>query len=363
MKITFVMTGYAPKPVGGYKVVYQYANALAAAGHDVTLLNTRRFLRDTPKPAARFALAKEHWAAVRGRFRARVQKRPIPWFDLDPRIQVRHFAGHPSYRPEDGEYIVATAVDTAHFSLRLASQTGRRGSYFIQHFEDWAAPKTFVEETWLLDLNKIVIAPWLQEIGTRLGVETVVVANAVDGREFSAGPSLADREPLVMSLVSKNVYKRTDIVAQVMRIVRQEFPNARGVTFGVCERPEALPSFVEHYQDPSRDRLAMLYREASVFICASDMEGFGLPPAEALLSGAAVASTDTGGVRSFGEGAILFSPPGDATALAANTLRLLSNQSEAQALVNIGQARIRDYTAEEAALAFETALLGSDSGE
>jgi len=42
MKITFVMPGYSLKPVGGIKVVYDYANQLASRGHEVTVLHSHR---------------------------------------------------------------------------------------------------------------------------------------------------------------------------------------------------------------------------------------------------------------------------------------------------------------------------------
>src|ERR1700735_1185540 len=38
MRVSFVLPGYFSMPIGGYRVVYEYADYLAARGHAVTIV-------------------------------------------------------------------------------------------------------------------------------------------------------------------------------------------------------------------------------------------------------------------------------------------------------------------------------------
>ncbi|MCL4319149.1 MAG: glycosyl transferase family 1, partial [Firmicutes bacterium] len=50
MKITFVLPGYPYKPVGGFRIVYLYANYFAQQGHQVSVVHglKRGSLREPP---------------------------------------------------------------------------------------------------------------------------------------------------------------------------------------------------------------------------------------------------------------------------------------------------------------------------
>lgn len=118
------------------------------------------------------------------------------------------------------------------------------------------------------------------------------------------------------------------------------------VTFGQAVRPKQLDSRVSYVQDPSHGTLTELYRSARVYMCGSDAEGWHLPPAEATLSGAAVVSTDIGGVRaSMGDDA-LYAPPGDPHALAQQVMVALDDPAAAQTRVDRARERLAETTYE-----------------
>ncbi len=48
MKITFILPGPGCTPVGGYKVIYEYANRLAKLGNEVTVVHPARLKIDEP---------------------------------------------------------------------------------------------------------------------------------------------------------------------------------------------------------------------------------------------------------------------------------------------------------------------------
>lgn len=356
--VTFVLPGYAPRPIGGVRVILQYANFLAAAGADVTVLSSRRFLRQAPKAWPSLPLAREAWSWSRQRVRASIG-RPVPWFTVHPEVRVVPSLGLPDHVPRASEVVVATAVDTAFWVAELTRRYGVTGAYFIQHYEDWAAPREFVDATWRLGLHNIVVADWLADIGEQLGVPTSLVGNGYDPTGFPPGPPPSERGPSVLAMVSNVPFKRTDLTCRVFAGLLAERPDISATTFGVCERPADLPPHVQHFREPSRARLAELYREARVFFSTSDTEGFGLPTAEALMSGALCVSTDSGGVRSVAGREVELVGRGAVDDVIERTLTLLDEPRQAaDARARAAQERLARYGLDDAAELFASTILG-----
>jgi len=93
----------------------------------------------------------------------------------------------------------------------------------------------------------------------------------------------------------------------------------------------------------TRDDARSLMRHASAFVLASEVEGFGLPLAEAIACGAPCVASDIPSLRETGGDAALYSPPGDAEGLAAAILRSLdptrAAELRARAIVRAGALR------------------------
>lgn len=81
---------------------------------------------------------------------------------------------------------------------------------------------------------------------------------------------------------------------------------------------------VREVHNPSDEELAELYHGALAVVYPSEMEGFGLPVAEAMASGVPVIATGLDGIREFAADAPLYIAPGDHVALAAHVSALLS---------------------------------------
>lgn len=343
--IAIVLPGYARGAVGGYKVVYEYANYLVDHGHSVSLIQMLP-AHEAPRLSG--------WRRVRRAIRSRLNRAKRPqWFTLDDRVSVANYD-----RPVHGaiprcDVLMATAVETAQLVADVAQERGLTGMHFVQHYEDWVLGSDFVDGTWRLPLHKIVIAPWLKQKADDLDVESVLVPNGIDASSFPVGPPISDRPMQVMALVSPASWKRTDLIAQVMAIIARTMPEVHLRTFGVAEKPALLPDSVEHIQLPNPAQLRELYQQSRIHICASDNEGWHLPPAEAMSSGAAVVSTDINGVRAYADGVALFSPVGDADRLAENVLRLLKDETLCSTVAASGNERIRLYSPERAAESFE----------
>lgn len=85
-----------------------------------------------------------------------------------------------------------------------------------------------------------------------------------------------------------------------------------------------------------------LMRHSELFVLASEAEGFGLPLAEALASGAACVASDVPALREVAGGAALLVPPGDPAALASAMCDALRSDENTR-LRQLGPHRAQQY--------------------
>lgn len=110
--------------------------------------------------------------------------------------------------------------------------------------------------------------------------------------------------------------------------------------------------------------LAALYRNASLFVCPSLMEGFGMPILEAMAAGVPVVATRNAGCLEFtGGGSALAVDPADPGAICDAMLRGLADDALRASLSARGTAAARELTwevcAERHAAVYEAAAPGA----
>jgi alpha-1,3-rhamnosyl/mannosyltransferase len=122
-------------------------------------------------------------------------------------------------------------------------------------------------------------------------------------------------------------------------------------------RPEmTLPEWARFHRRPRS--LESLYNRAAIFVHSSRHEGFGLPPAEAMASGCAVAAFGNVGLREYAvnDRNALLVEVGDIAGLAAAVRRLIEDQPLRLRLTHQGAADIAAYTWDRSVAALEAAL-------
>ena len=77
----------------------------------------------------------------------------------------------------------------------------------------------------------------------------------------------------------------------------------------------------------SEEDLPLLYSAADVYLCASFLEGFGIPVVEAMACGLPVVCSNTSSLPEITGGAAIVVPPEDATSFAEAALTVLSDDS------------------------------------
>jgi len=352
VKITFVLPGFAARPVGGYAVVYRYANELSRRGHSVTTVH----LLITPPPGIRWP---KSWL-WRSAFRLTTNQGRPPWFDLDGAVTTTLTRKlRPSALPQ-ADAVFATGCNTALPVAQLPSDQGTK-FYLIQHYENWGRSDAEVNSTWRLPMHKVVIARWLEEIGVALGESDrlTYIPNGVDAREFPLQIAPEDRDPNTIGLLAHDAeWKGTADGVLAVSLVREHFPRTSLTLFGINPRPAWLPKWANYVENPSPRRLSELYNSLAIFLHASWSEGFALPPAEAMLSGCALVAASNRGVREYAiEGkTALLAPVRDPKALAMRVSSLLLDPEARCRLAWNGHHALLDLTWDRAADAMEAML-------
>lgn len=352
MRVTFILPGSADAPVGGVKVVYEYANRLAARGHRLTVVHAP-VTRIDPSPVMLGKAALRYPQRILDR-----SYRPDRWMQVDPSVRVRWVPSYAERFIPEADVVIATAWNTAEWVARYGDSKGSK-CYLIQHYEEWDGGDRRVQATWKAPLHKVVIARWLQDIAARLGERATYIPNGLDFSKFGVDVPIANRAShTAFMLYHELAWKASADGLAAAHRVHAALSDFRLLLFGVPKSPADLPEWITYHRNPTQAVLRRLYNEASIFIAPSLAEGWPLPPAEAMMSGLALACTDIGGHREYandGRSALL-SQPGDPDALADNALRLCRDDALRHRIAEAGNGYIQQFTWDRAVDSFEAFL-------
>jgi glycosyltransferase involved in cell wall biosynthesis len=355
MKITFVLPGPGAVPMGGYKVVYEYANHLSRKGHEVTVLHSARGCVRQMHPLDHVKNGIRYFQAVIGK-----NFRPDSWFSVDSNVNLICVPSLSERWVPNADVVIATAWHTAEWVTGYSAAKGI-GFYLIQGLETWEGQEEKVYATWKGPLNKVVIAKWLLDVAKQLGQEAVYIPNGLSADEFQMDIAPEERDPKhIMMLFHEAKWKGSTDGVEALLMAQRKDPEIRVTLFGVPPRPAFLPERFDYYQQPERTLLRALYNQAALFVAPSLSEGWGLPSSEAMLCGAALVATDVGGHREFAfhEETALLSPIRDPTGLADNILRLVRDSTMRASIAHKGHRYVQQFTWERASDRLETVLCG-----
>jgi glycosyltransferase involved in cell wall biosynthesis len=355
VKIAFLFPSEGSLPGGGNKVVYEYANALTARGHQVRVIH---FASAQPDRYARTRRGLMHVfryipLVLRGKWR------PNSWFTLDPAVQLDFLPTPIEVLMPEADAYVATWWTTAERLSKMKRVQGKR-FYLIQHLETWAGGED-VLATWRAPFVKIVIARWLEKIAEEMGEACHYIPNGLDFDRFGCDVPAEDRKPdrVAMVVNEKVAWKGYEDGVAALELLRSRRPDLEVELFGIHERPESLPEWLGYRQNPPQADIRKIYNWAGVFLAPSHSEGWGLPPCEAMMCGAAVVATDIDGHREFcveGENALLV-PAKDPEALASAAERLMNDSDLRIRLAKAGNLHVQRFTWKAATDALEAVFV------
>ena len=318
MRLNFVAPS-TRRPSGGVAVIYEWASTLAARGHEVHLYHAD-FLK----------------ANV-----TRIDD--IDWFTFSPEVE-HHFPG-------PGDLDLHTLVP-ADFFFGYESETAMP-PYIGLPIVPIQGYRMIAEESeryaYSAPCPKLCVASWLAEVGLAMGVpaqQLVHIPLGLRHETYRQTRPLHDRPVDVSFCYSRHISKRSGLALEVVDAVKRRRPELAVTVFGAEGPPADLPAWVRYRANPPLQELIDdIYNATRVFLCTSDVEGFGLTSIEAMACGAALVTTDNGGARDYArhDDTALMVPTGDAAALADQVCALLADDDRRGRIAQAGRREVQRF--------------------
>lgn len=361
MEVTFILNRPGDKPIGGFKVVYEYANGLARRGHSVTIVHAPPHIQGDCSLAGSAARFFKYSVRALGIIKV---FSPEGWFLLDPSVQVLWVPSlHSKWIPR-GDAVVATSWHTAEWLAAYPNEKGKK-IYLVQDFEYYmtsgSSIKLRMEATYKSMFANISISPAVTRMVESCG--GTVESYIPNGMDFSMynleTPIESGARKSIGFPCRQEVFKRTEDAIEALKIVRAKGGDSATIWSFGGEKPKYMPDWVEYYERPSDSLLRSLYNSSQIFVVPSLYEGWGLPGSEAMACGAALVSTDNGGVRAYAEHlkTALICTPLDTACIAGKILLLLENRQLRLCIAFEGNRHIQQFTWEKAVVELENVCL------
>lgn len=344
MRLTFVLPKLFDHPIGGFKVHYQYANALARRGHLVTIVH--------PITDQRTMTARDWKLFIQARLREFISRGvPISWFQFDRYIKSILVPTLSSASLPAADITILTAWQTAESTVRKSEIAGAVAQ-IVYDYEFWMADRKLRPRIGAAlsrqDVSHIATSGVVESMLREIGVEPLFVVRAgLAAGDFGVDAAIRDREQLITFAWRFGEAKDVHTALAAAELVMQELPDVRIECFGGKDGA-VVPSGIHHLGRLTHSELRALYNRTSVFMLTSQYEGWGLPALEAMACGAAVVSTQSGGVNDFiddGQNGRLVEV-GDEVAVAQSVLQLLRDEDLRVTLATNGSLDAKRFSVE-----------------
>ncbi|MBX7042863.1 MAG: glycosyltransferase family 4 protein [Ignavibacteria bacterium] len=287
MVINFVVPELAR--TGGMRVIFEYANRFASAGHDVMMYTPvipfYPYKGQIRRHFIKYQIAKVH------EFRKRSFKPPDDIYRYDFEIKYLWRLKNSTIRNADA--VIATSWTSSYPVARLNESKGKK-TYLIQDYEVWNSSVKHVDDSYRFPMERITVSKYLQTLlSEKFGSDSTVIPNGIDFGVFNPGQSKSSGSGSVLFVDHPLSNKNTALAVETAKLIHQKFPDVKFRAFGTGRYHE-MPGFIGFTQNPSDNEIAELYRSSDIFLYTSTHEGFGLPPAEAMACGCAVVGTNAG---------------------------------------------------------------------
>lgn len=333
----FILPPPSKVPVGGYKVVYEYANRLSSLGYNVNITYIcihKSLIRNI------ISYAKNIPNGLRPR-----------WFNLGIKVKTRFILPtENAFLGQGCKFVIATAWQTAELAEKIVlSGKASKGMYLIQDYEVWSGTPEEVHLSYNRRLDKIAISKWLRDIVVSRGLDCEYVPNGLNFKEFYVENAIHSRKPSLLGLYHILEKKGSKDTIDAFVELYELYKDVNYVMYGAYDRPENMPSWITYYKLPNRDLLRKLYNEASIFIAPSHSEGWGLPACESMQCGCCLVASNIPGHQEFaadGENSLFFAA-GNKYEIIERVQRLLKNDELRIKIAEQGHQTIQKFSWDE----------------
>lgn len=290
-QVVFILPSGSARPIGGHKVVFEYANKLIEDGFKVSIV----------MPAVlkwkEISFQKKIFGILRYVYFNFKKNRYLPysWFNLNKKINIFWCLNLSEKNIPKSDYIFATACETAEYVAEYNKDKGEK-FYLIQSHENWAMEEKRLYATYKKPMKKIVISKFLKNLIDQYDKNNTYIENGLDNTKFFKIENIKkEKNTLMMLYHSDEKVKQSKKALHILEKLKIKYIDLKLILFGLPERPKDLPEWIEYHKMPKQDLLVQLYNRAQIFISPSLIEGWALPPAEAMLSGTCVCVTNIPG--------------------------------------------------------------------
>ncbi len=351
MKITFILPGFIKTPMGGVKVVNEYANRLAERGHKVTLVYPLEIRTGNPFYALRKQISSllDRLQNVTNRL----------YYIPNPSVNVLVVKNIISKYVPFGDAIVAVGWQTAEAVAELPPEHGRK-FYLLQSFETYFSQKKRILSTYHLPLVKIAVSRWIMEELQKIGEKCLgPLGNAVHPAEFFLEDPPPERPNDVLMIYHPHRIKGAKDGIAVLKMLKSGVPELKAVIVASRRPVHRIPNWIKVVIRPPVDELRHLYNTTKVFLHTSYWEGWPLPPMEAMACGCAVVAFANRGAREYiheQENALLCQI-GDVAGLVQKVFSILESDRSQIQLVQSGLETIQRFNWMNCTRKFEQYLM------
>jgi glycosyltransferase involved in cell wall biosynthesis len=280
----------------------------------------------------------------------------IAWCSTDARIR-RVPAIRTRFLP-DADAVVAVSWPTVRDVGRLHASRGHK-VHSVMHHESGTGPEEEICAAYRVPCYRITYARAVaRQLHDAFGCDVdAIVPHGVDPHVFYREPIRRDAATVLMLYHPDPRKGATDGLEAIERLHRR-MPDLHGHLCGTVNAPPLGP-WIRFTFHPSDAELRRLYNTATALLYPSRIEGFGLPPLEAMACGCPVVTTAVGAVPEFasdGDDAFIVAP-GDSVAMADRLATLVDDERLRAQFSEEGLKTAARYTIDQVAPLFEAALV------
>jgi len=298
----------------------------------------------THNPRVTKRLVKAHWYGLREQL-----EMPMAFLrDKLDLVHVPHF-NVPYFCPVP---FIATIHDLILFEVPESAKATSLGPFFykLKRFGLWLTIARIAKRAKRILTPSQATADSLVKQFPKAADRIVVTPEGAD--HIGLGRAHETHQPNFLYVGSSYPHKNLYYLLEAMEYVDEQLPNSKLTLVGkddawmkgLMRRSHAMEIPVIHAPFASDDELAKLYDQATAFIYPSLVEGFGLPPLEAMRRGTPVIASDIPCHREvLGHAAILVSPE-EPELLAKEMIRLAKSQSVRSELSALGFKQAERYS-------------------
>lgn len=262
------------KVCGGSKIILEYANRLAKKGHEINIVT--------------------------------YDEKPI-WYPLSDSvnfIRVNNDRDIIDYIPKSD-----VIVPTSWKCIRIAIESNKGPiAFFEQGGSHLFELNKLSERKKEVVSNRMKLPPFIytvsqysaDKIKEIYGRDSGIIYNALESSVFYPRDNVRQSKEISITIVGAEDFKFKNIgeILEVIRELKVRYSirlNWISQTKPTVNKEEGKDAII----NPEQKVIGDILRDTDIYICNSEYESFGLPTLEAMTCGAAVITTDTGGMRDF----------------------------------------------------------------